>query len=233
MPETKRPPRHLIREPTPQATGQKPQSATPVGFRWRSRFVPSHAVERRPVHRQLARAACPCSVAAAVTEARLMADEDRTGAEVVPVRAMGGRQNEHRPAVDCTSLPNVAHTMEFRRARAPAGATSRAGLRVRDWTPYHRAARGPTRPKVVGGAGSHEVWLWAKSRDSLIIRRYGTPLTRNCAHAQNSSPPVRSEHPSRVTGERPGVLLVGPGAAGHPDHRQRIGRETDRARRAR
>jgi hypothetical protein len=38
-------------------------------------------VERRPVHRQIARTARPCGVSAAVSEARLVTDEDLAGAE--------------------------------------------------------------------------------------------------------------------------------------------------------
>jgi hypothetical protein len=44
-------------------------------------------VRRRPVHRLIARAACPRGVAAAVTEARLMAHQHLLWTESVPVRA--------------------------------------------------------------------------------------------------------------------------------------------------
>jgi hypothetical protein len=44
-------------------------------------------VERWPVHRLVAAAACPGGVSAAVAEARLVADEDLVGAERVTVRA--------------------------------------------------------------------------------------------------------------------------------------------------
>ena len=56
-------------------------------------------VERRPVHRLVACAACPGGVAAAVTEAGVMADEDLVGAEWVPVGQRLGGWVIHLPFV--------------------------------------------------------------------------------------------------------------------------------------
>jgi hypothetical protein len=48
-------------------------------------------VEWRPVHRDVALAACRGAVSAAVPEAGLMADEYLAGAELVPVRYLAPR----------------------------------------------------------------------------------------------------------------------------------------------
>jgi len=58
-------------------TAAGPSSAVQWGVQW------------RPVHRLVACAARPCGVAAAVAEARLVADEHLAGAERVPVLAAG------------------------------------------------------------------------------------------------------------------------------------------------
>jgi hypothetical protein len=54
-------------------------------------------VEWRPVHRLIARAACPGGMSAAVAGACLVADEDAAGAELVPVRAAGRWVGDPRP----------------------------------------------------------------------------------------------------------------------------------------
>jgi hypothetical protein len=54
-------------------------------------------VEWRPVHRLIARAACPCGVAVAVPEARPVADEDLIRAELVAVGAARRRMGDPFP----------------------------------------------------------------------------------------------------------------------------------------
>jgi hypothetical protein len=55
------------------------------------------SVEGRPVHRDIACAARPGGVSAAVSEARLMADEQPAGAEGVTIRAPRRRVDDRLP----------------------------------------------------------------------------------------------------------------------------------------
>jgi len=68
-------------------------------------------VERRPVHRGVACAACPGCVSAAVTEASDVADEGLIGPEWVAVWACCGALTIHAPEVDRTKSPTAGDSL--------------------------------------------------------------------------------------------------------------------------
>jgi hypothetical protein len=66
-------------------------------------------VERWPVHRLVAGAACPGGVPAAVAKAGLMSNEDFAGAEGVPVRASRRRSSDPLPGCCLHQLAGIWH----------------------------------------------------------------------------------------------------------------------------
>jgi hypothetical protein len=87
------------------------------------------SVERRPVHRLIATAARPGGVAAAVAEARLMADEDLVSVERVAVGASGRRMSDHFPVVVCRRSPSTtrAYARRLTRVLKPTTTQPNAG----------------------------------------------------------------------------------------------------------
>ena len=96
-------------------------------------------VERRPVRRLIALAACPGGVPAAVTEAGDMSDEDLVRAEGVPVGAAGWWLGYPLPSGISDEVSDDGHTSRVEAARS----SSRASTCRLDGSPPLLADRPP------------------------------------------------------------------------------------------
>ena len=107
-------------------------------------------VERRSIHRLIARAAGPGGVAAAVAEARLVANEHLIGAELVTVRASRRRVGD--PLA-------VRGLYEITEHNSSLGSTANNGRRE----PVRRGERRPVAVKEAGRSGFLDLAVYGRN----------------------------------------------------------------------